>query len=404
MEPDRDGDNRRGRPGEVGLAFLRLGWTSFGGPSAHFAYFRDEFVDRRRWLDERVYAELLALTQLLPGPASSQLGMAIGLRRAGLAGGLLAWLGFTLPSAALMLALALVVQDIGEISTAGWLRGLKAVVVGVVAHAVLSMARRLCPDWPRRAIALLGAVVALGVAGPGGQVGAIALGGLLGWLGLRASVAATGADPGLAPIGRPAAAVCLGVAVGLLGLLPILAAATPAGPVALIDSFYRAGALVFGGGHVVLPLLQAEIVHPGWLSQELFLAGYGAAQAMPGPLFSFAAYVGALAPAGWPPALGAALCLVTLYLPSTLILLGVLPFWERLRRLPGMGGVLAGVGAAVVGLLAAVLIDPVVPTAIRAPGDALLALAAFGLLLWGRFPAWAIVIGCAAGGAMLAGG
>jgi chromate transporter len=398
---ERDGEGTRGRAAEVGLAFLRLGWTSFGGPSAHFAYFRDEFVDRRRWLEERVYAELLALTQLLPGPASSQLAMALGLRRAGLAGGLLAWLGFTLPSALLMFALALLVQDIGEVSTQGWLRGLKAVVVGVVAHAVLSMARRLCPDWRRRAIALLGALVALALAGPAGQVATIALGGLIGWMSLRATVAATSADPGLAPIGRPAAAACLAVALGLLGLLPILSALTPAGPLALVDSFYRAGALVFGGGHVVLPLLQAEIVHPGWLSQELFLAGYGAAQAMPGPLFSFAAYVGALAPAGWPPALGAALCLVALYLPSTLILLGVLPFWARLRRLPGMGGVLAGVGAAVVGLLAAVLIDPVVPTAIRAPGDALLALSAFGLLLWGRIPAWVIVIGCAAAGALL---
>ena len=279
---------------EVASAFHRLGWTAFGGPAAHFVYYRDAFVLRRRWLDERAYAELLALVQLLPGPASSQLAVTLGIGRAGLAGGLVAWLAFTLPSALLMLGFARLALDLGGLDGQGWLRGLKVAVVGVVARAVLSMAHRLCPDWPRRAIAGLGALGALMLAGPAGQLLVIGLGGAIGFLWLRDRIETAPEVPAFGRVGRGRALLCLGLFGGLLLGLPLLRAALPGAVViAWIDSFYRAGALVFGGGHVVLPLLQAEVVEPGWISPGLFLAGYGAAQAVPGPVFTFAAYLGA---------------------------------------------------------------------------------------------------------------
>lgn len=387
------------RLAEVGRSFLRLGCTSFGGPTAHFAYYRDEFVVRRRWIDEAVYAELLALMQLLPGPSSSQLAVALGIGRAGLPGGLLAWLAFTLPSALIMFAFALVVRDLGAVSAEGWLHGLQVVVVGVVAHAVLSMGRQLCPDWPRRLLALGAVVLALAVPGVLGQVLVIALGGLAGWLRGGEQAAGTDAHPSFSPVGRRTAGLCLVAFVVLLVALPLLRTLDPDGTIALIDSFYRAGALVFGGGHVVLPLLQAEVVRPGWIGAELFVAGYGAAQAMPGPLFSFAAYLGALAsPTPW---LGGTVCLIALYLPSMVLMIGVLPFWAALRALPGMNAALAGVGAAVVGLLGAVLIDPIWSSAIRDWIDPALAGLAFALLRWSSLPAWSIVIGCAALAAVL---
>ncbi|HET6522809.1 MAG TPA: chromate efflux transporter [Geminicoccaceae bacterium] len=397
--PEQGAETRRERLREVGAVFHRLGWTSFGGPAAHLVYFRDEFVVRRRWMDERAFAEQLALCQLLPGPASSQLGILLGLGRAGLAGGLLAWAGFTLPSALLMLAFAYLAGLGGAVSD-GWLHGLKVVVVGVVAQAVLSMSRTLCPDWPRRALALLGAAGALALPGATGQLIAIGLGGAIGWLALRDEDARdVGAPP--RPISRRAAVACLALSLGLLAALPLLRAVAASPTLAVIDSFYRAGALVFGGGHVVLPLLEAEVVRPGWIGPEAFLAGYGAAQALPGPLFAFSAYLGAAMDTPLRGPLGALLCLLVLYLPSTLLLLGVLPFWGRLRALRGMSAALAGVGAAVVGLLLAVLIHPIWPSAIDGPADVALALAAFALLATGRFPAWAVVIGCAAVGAVL---
>jgi chromate transporter len=388
---------------EVASAFHRLGWTAFGGPAAHFVYYRDAFVLRRRWLDEHAYAELLALVQLLPGPASSQLAVTLGIGRAGLAGGLVAWLAFTLPSALLMFGFARLALELGALDGLGWLRGLKVAVVGVVAQAVLGMAGRLCPDWPRRAVAGLGALGALMLSGPAGQLLVIGLGGAIGFLWLRERVAIAPEAPAFGRVGRGSALLGLGLFAGLLLGLPLLRAAFPGAVVlAWIDSFYRAGALVFGGGHVVLPLLQAEVVTPGWISPDLFLAGYGAAQAVPGPVFTFAAFLGAAMTGPVAPAVGAAICLVALFLPSMLLLVGVLPFWARVRSLPGMAGALAGVGAAVVGLLLAALIDPIWPSAIHGPGDVLLAALVFGLSSWGRLPPWAIVLGCAALGAVLA--
>jgi chromate transporter len=391
------------RLAEVASAFHRLGWTAFGGPAAHFAYYRDAFVLRRHWLDEHAYAELLALVQLLPGPASSQLAVTLGIGRAGLLGGLVAWLGFTLPSALLMLGFAQLVLELGAVHDQSWLRGLKVAVVGVVAQAVLSMAGRLCPDWPRRAIAGLGTLGALLLSGSSGQLLVIGLGGAIGFGWLRSRVAIASEAPAFGRIGRGSALLCLALFAGLLLGLPLLRAAVPSSVViAWIDSFYRAGALVFGGGHVVLPLLQAAVVQPGWISPDLFLAGYGAAQAVPGPVFTFAAYLGAAMTGPVAPAAGAAICLVALFLPSMLLLVGVLPFWAVVRGLPGMAPALAGVGAAVVGLLLAALIDPIWPSAIREPGDVALAALVFALLRWGRLPPWAIVLGCAALGALLA--
>lgn len=386
---------------EVLAAFHRLGWTSFGGPAAHFVYFRDAFVLRRRWLDETAYAELLALVQLLPGPSSTQLAVTLGIGRAGLLGGLFAWLGFVLPSALLMLAFGLAVERLGGLGVGGSLHGLKVVVVGVVAQAVISMSRRLCPDPPRWLIAALAAVVALALAGPPGQLLAIGLGALLGWLRDRESAAAA-EQAAFTQVSPRVAAVCLGIFVVLLAGLPALRALTGVPLLALLDSFYRAGALVFGGGHVILPLLQAEVVRPGWISPELFLAGYGAAQALPGPLFTFAAYLGAVMASPLPPVATAVLCLIALFLPSAVLVLGVLPFWGVLRRFPGMAGALAGVGAAVVGLLVAALIDPIWPSAIEGPSDLVLAALAFALLAWGRLPPWVIVVGCALLGGLLA--
>lgn len=387
---------------EVAKVFHRLGWTSFGGPAAHFVYYREAFVLRRQWLDEHAYGELLALVQLLPGPASSQLAVTLGIGRAGLAGGLLAWLGFTLPSALLMTAFALLVDRLGDLGDQGWVQGLKVAVAGVVAHAVLSMAKRLCPDAPRLAIAGVGAAAALLVGGPLGQLVSIGAGAAIGYLLLRARVAAAPQIPAFERVPRRIAVACLALFALLLLGLPLAHAALPGvTPLAWSDSFYRAGALVFGGGHVVLPLLQAEMVEPGWISLDRFLAGYGAAQAIPGPVFTFAAYLGAAMEGPMPAVLGAAICLVALFLPSMLLLVGVLPFWAGVRGLPGMTGALAGVGAAVVGLLVGALIDPIGPSAIRHPLDLALAAAAFAVLAWGRLPAWLVVAGCAAAGAAL---
>lgn len=384
---------------EVLAAATRLGLTSFGGPVAHLGYFRDEYVHRRRWLDERGYADLVALCQFLPGPASSQVGIAIGITRAGLPGGLAAWVGFTVPSALLMVAFAYGARLASDLD-AGWLHGLKVVAVAVVAQAVWGMARQLCPDRARATIAVVAALAVLAWPGALGQVLAIALAGFAGWRLLPAG-ATPATDHPRAVVGRRLAVACWLAFFGLLAALPLLRQVTNSHTVALVDSFYRAGSLVFGGGHVVLPLLQAEVVPRGWLTDQQFVAGYGAAQAVPGPLFTFAAYLGAAsgqAPNGW---LGAAIATFAVFLPSFLLVLGALPFWDALRRRPACQSALAGINAAVVGLLLAALYTPVWTSAIKRPADFGLGLAAFGLLQVWKVPPWIVVVLAALGGALL---
>jgi chromate transporter len=385
---------------EVFGAFLRLGLTSFGGPIAHLGYFRDEFVARRKWLDERTYADLVALCQFLPGPASSQAGMAIGIARAGMPGAIAAWAGFTMPSALALIAFAYGLAHFGG-GSAGWLHGLKVVAVAVVAQAVWGMARSLTPDRPRITLAVVAALVMLAWPTALGQIAAIVAGGIAGRLWLTAQAAA--APTAVAFPVRHGWAIAAWIAFfALLVGLPFAAQLTGDPTVAVIDGFYRAGSLVFGGGHVVLPLLQAEVVPPGWVSNDAFLAGYGAAQAVPGPLFTFAAYLGTAMtapPGGW---LGGLVCLVAIFVPALLLVVGALPYWDKLRASPVAQSALAGVNAAVVGLLLAALYDPVWTSAIRGPGDFGLALAAFGLLVFWRVPPWLVVALTAVGGAALA--
>lgn len=395
---------REGNWGEVLRAFLILGVTSFGGPVAHIGYFREAFVVRRRWLSERAYADLVALCQFLPGPASSQIGVAIGLARAGMKGAFAAWAAFTLPSALLMVLFAYGTGWIGAAAGTGWLRGVKVVAVAVVAQAVLTMARSLCPDRTRAAFAIAAAALTLLLPGWGAQIGVIAAAGVCGLMLLRGdasgagAVAAEGGFP-LAGSLRPGqAAAALVVFFALLVLLPALAAVADSRMISALAGFYRAGALVFGGGHVVLPLLDAVVVAPGWISSDAFLAGYGAAQAVPGPLFSFAAYLGALlAPGAWGLAT-AALCLSALYLPAFLVLFGALPFWQRLRQRPQAQAALSGINAAVVGLLLAALYDPVWVAGVHSRADAALVFLCFLLLEGWRLPSWAVVgVGALAG-------
>jgi chromate transporter len=382
---------------EVFAVFLRLGLSSFGGPVAHLGYFREEFVRRRGWLDERAYADLVALCQFLPGPASSQVGMAIGLYRAGLWGSLAAWLGFTLPSALLLVLFALGVARLEELGPTGWLHGLKVVAVAVVAQAVWGMAQSLTPDRPRVTLAIAAAIVALLLPGSLVQVAIIAASGVVGaWL-LRGA-ALEGSQPLPLRLGRRWGLLFLGLFFALLLALPMLRQA-PA--LAFFDSFYRAGALVFGGGHVVLPLLQAEVVPPGWVDPQAFLAGYGAAQAVPGPLFTFAAYLGAVNQMGLEPLLGAALALVGIFLPAFLLVAGALPFWNRLRGYTRVQAALQGVNAGVVGILLAALYNPVWTGAIRNSADFALALGCFTLLAHWKAPPWLVVLLAAGVGALL---
>lgn len=389
-----------GRPGEVFLAFLRLGLTAFGGPVAHLGYFREALVVRRRWLDDAAYADLVALCQFLPGPASSQVGLGVGLMRAGLPGALAAWLGFTLPSALALTLLGYGVSALGDGLPPGVLHGLEAAAVAVVAQALWGMGRSLCPDAPRITLAVLAAVLVLMSGAPWMPLLVIAAGGVYGARFLSAGAP----DPtgGLRVSVPPstARAALLILAALLLGL-PALAALWPVQPLLLADAFFRTGALVFGGGHVVLPLLQAEVVTPGWVDARAFVAGYGAAQAVPGPLFTFAAYLGAVMNGETRGALGAALCLVAIFLPSFLLVIGVLPFWAGLRkhRLPRQA--LPGINAAVVGLLLAALYDPVFTSGVRSAGDFALVLAAFALLCVWRVPPWLVVGLSAATGCLL---
>jgi chromate transporter len=385
---------------EVLTVFLRLGLTSFGGPVAHLGYFREELVNRRRWLDDRSYADLVALCQFLPGPASSQVGIAIGLLRAGYMGALAAWMGFTLPSALALILFAYGVAVLGDVVGSGWLQGLKVAAVAVVAQAVLGMARNLAPDSPRATLAVAAAIFVLAVPSAWGQIGAIVLGAAVGVAILRGEPLADNAALPLR-VSRRTGAVLLVLFFALLIGLPLLAAVTSAQSLKEFDAFYRAGSLVFGGGHVVLPLLQSSVVPPGWVSNDAFLAGYGAAQAVPGPLFTFAAYLGAVMrpePNGW---LGAIICLVAVFLPSFLLVIGALPFWEELRRRVTAQAALRGVNAAVVGLLLAALYHPVWTSGISDAADFALAIAAFLLLFMWQTPPWLVVVLCAVAGALV---
>ena len=381
---------------EVFLVALRLGLTSFGGPIAHLGYFRDEYVTRRRWLDERTYADVVAMCQVLPGPASSEVGISVGLLRAGLPGAVAAWLGFTLPSALLLTAFAYGVASL-DVAGAGWLHGLLVVAVAVVAQAVWGMARNLTSDRPRITLALLAAIAVLAFQTVWVQVLVLAAAAVIGWRFWRTAVVPR-LSPMRVPISRTFAVACLVLTAVLLVALPIARQVVPSHWISVTDSFFRAGSLVFGGGHVILPLLQREVVPPGWITDQQFLAGYGAAQAVPGPLFTFSAYLGAAMGPQPNGVVGGMLALGAVFLPSFLFVLGGLPFWNSLRSAPKFEGALRGVNAAVVGILLAALYHPVWTSAIFGPADLCLALAAFGLLIVWKAPPWAVVmLGAVAG-------
>jgi chromate transporter len=382
---------RSGSAGEIFLVFLKLGLTSFGGPIAHLGYFRQELVVRRRWIEESAYGDLVALCQFLPGPASSQIGFSLGLIRGGWQGGVAAWAGFTLPSAIALLFFAAIAPSLSGPIGIGVQHGLKLVAVAIVAQAVWGMARSLCPDRPRAAIALAALALVVFAHGAAGQIAAIALGGLAGFWLCRASLeSAVGMLPPI-PVARTTAIALLATFAVLLAAAMAVGNAAEPGAVGILAAFYRSGALVFGGGHVVLPLLRDAVVTPGWVSDDAFLAGYGAAQAVPGPLFSFAAYLGAVLRT--PPAgiTGAALALVAIFLPGLLLVAGALPFWDVLRRRGMAQAAMRGSNAAVVGVLGAALYDPVWTSAVITPVDFVTAAVGFILLTVWRAPPLAVV-------------
>jgi chromate transporter len=390
-----------GSPPEVLMAFLKLGITSFGGPIAHIGYFRGEFVVRRRWLDEAAYADVVGLCQFLPGPASSQVVFTLGLMRAGYRGALAAWTGFTLPSAIALVLFAYGAGALGGPIGSGLLHGLKLVAVAIVAQAIWGMARTLCPDRQRASIAVVAALIILFSTSSAAQIVAIVLGGLLG-LRFCAACAAPSSGHLALPVSRGAGIAALTAFFVLLAGLPLLRGLGLSPGIALFEAFYRSGALVFGGGHVVLPLLREAFVPPGWVSDDAFLAGYGAAQAVPGPLFSFAAYLGTVVKVSPHGVAGAALGLIGIFLPGMLILLGTLPFWDSLRKRTGAQAVMRGVNAAVVGLLAAALYNPLWTSSVRTPGDFGVALLGFVLLsAWRALPLLVVIVS-ALGGITLA--
>lgn len=380
------------RLGTIAAVFLRLGCTSFGGPVAHLGYLREEFVVRRRWLDDAAYADLVALCQFLPGPASSQVVYALGMQRAGLAGALIASACFTLPSAVLMILFAYGVVALGDLRAAGWLHGLKVAAVAVVAQAVWGMGRRLCPDALRIGLAIAAAGGLLLAPSATMQVGVIAVGAVVGWLAYRRE------EPGRAPVSTGLARTHLWAAGALvtcgalLVILPLAATATGWRPLAVFDSFYRAGSLVFGGGHVILPMLRAEVVPAGWIADDMFLAGYGAAQAVPGPLFTFAAYLGTLIRGGDAAWLGGLGCLLAIFLPAWMLIGGALPFWHVLRSRAGTQAALRGANAAVVGVLLAALYNPVLKEGVAGWPDVVAAVVAFIVLERRLAPPWLVVI------------
>jgi chromate transporter len=394
--------SRRNAALEVFLVALRLGLTSFGGPIAHLGYFRDEYVVRRKWLDEPTYAQVVALCQILPGPASSQVGMTIGMIRAGMLGGVVSWLGFTLPSAVALLVFAYGVASF-NVADAGWLHGLKLVAVPIVAQAVWGMASALTPDRQRITIAIVAAIAALTFATAWAQVAIIAAAAVIGWRLLRAAQAMPPVQESLGTRRSLGMALAVLVAIGLILFgLPIVRQFVPHQALAQFDSFFRVGSLVFGGGHVVLPLLQHEVVAPGWVTTEQFLAGYGAAQAVPGPLFTFSAYLGAAmhpGPLAW---LYGTFTLVAIFLPAYLFVLARMPLWNLMRTHPHFQAAIRGVNAGVVGILLAALYDPIWTTAVKTPADFSLALALFGMLMFWRVPPWVVVVAAAVGGVAIA--
>src|SRR5690606_6604681 len=381
-----------GRPrGEILWVFLKLGLTSFGGPVAHLGYFRNELIARRRWLSDSAYADLVALCQFLPGPSSSQVGFALGLIRGGYLGALAAWAAFTMPSVLLLLLFAYGATELGGPIGTGVVHGLKLVACAVVAQAVWGMGRTLCPDLQRLGIAILSALLVTLLPTAIAQVGAVALGILCGMvlcrnLGIKASGSLAG------KISKRSARAAIIAFGALFLLLPMLATGFQIQGLVLFETFYRAGALVFGGGHVVLLLLEANVVDTGWLSMDQFLAGYGAAQAVPGPLFSFAAYLGAVVSPEPNGLVGAAIALVAIYLPGVLLVIGLLPYWDDVRRIPTAQAAVAGANAAVVGILAAALYDPIWTSAVKTLPDIGFVVLAFGLLVWGRLAPWALVL------------
>jgi chromate transporter len=388
----------KGSVAEVFAAFLKLGLTSFGGPIAHLGYFRHEFVERRKWLDDTSYADLVALCQFLPGPASSQVGFTLGIQRGnGLLGGLAAWFAFTMPSALILFAFAMGAAAFTGPVAEGFLHGLKLVAVAVVAQAIWGMSRTLTPDRARAGIALAAIGIVVVFTGSFGQIAAIALGACAGLVLCRGEVAPVSGHLNF-PVTRRAGVIALVLFAALFLIPPIVVRATGSQALALFDAFYRSGALVFGGGHVVLPLLQAEVVTPGWVSNEAFLAGYGLAQAVPGPLFTFAAYLGAVtgpAPNGLA---GAVIALIALAVPGLLLVYGMLPFWDAMRTRPAAQAAMRGTNAAVVGILAAALYNPVWTSAVLTPRDFALALAGFLLLTVWKWPPWIVVVLLAAAG------
>ncbi len=390
---------------EIFLVALRLGCTSFGGPVAHLAYFRKEYVEKRGWLDEAHYADLVALGQFLPGPGSSQVGFGVGYTQRGLAGGLAAWLGFTLPSALLMIAFGYGVAALGDLSGAGWLRGLKAAAVAVVAQAVWQMWRNLCPDLPRSLLAAASAAVLLLVPQAWSQIAVIAGGTLIGWLFLKSAPSTDAMSPraqqDFAPTPRTGFIWLALFFLLLAGLPAVVRITNNSSLLAVADKFYRSGALVFGGGHVVLPLLEREVVAPGWVAHDQFLAGYGAAQAVPGPLFTFAAYLGTVMSRGPGGIAGGFWALGAIFLPALLLMAGALPFWQALRHQPGARAAMRGANAAVVGVLLAALYNPVGTAGLTDGRSIALAVAGFVALQSARVPAWVVVLAAAATGALL---
>ncbi|SES64887.1 chromate transporter [Oceanobacillus limi] len=381
---------------EILIISSRLGLSSFGGPVAHLGYFHNEYIRRRKWLDEKSYADLVALCQCLPGPASSQVGIGIGVMRAGVLGGIVSFIGFTLPSVIALIVFALILQGL-DVADAGWIHGLKIVAVAVVAHAILGMAQKLTPDVKRKTVALLALVATLLWQTAFTQVGVILAAAVLGFLLYKQHRDTEDADIRV-PISKGFATVCLSLFFGLLILLPILREVTAIDWIAMFDSFYRSGSLVFGGGHVVLPLLEREFVPTGWLSEEAFLAGYGAAQAVPGPLFTFAAYLGAVMN-GWA---GGLLATAAIFLPAFLLIFGALPFWDALRRNPKIKGALMGVNAAVIGILISAFYHPIFTSSILAPIDFAFAAILFSMLVYWKLPPWIVVLTGAIGGSLIA--
>jgi chromate transporter len=390
----------RGSAGEVFRVFLKLGVTSFGGPIAHLGYFRDELVVRRKWLDETSYADLVALCQFLPGPASSQVGFSLGVFRGnGLLGGLAAWFAFTMPSALILFAFAMGAAAFTGPVAAGFLHGLKLVAVAVVAQAIWGMARTLTPDRARTGIAFAAIAIVVFFAGSLAQIAAITLGACAGLWFCRGEGAPVSGHLDF-PVTRLGGGIALALFAALLLIPPVVVSATTSQGVALFEAFYRSGALVFGGGHVVLPLLQAQVVAPGWVSNEAFLAGYGLAQAVPGPLFTFAAYLGAVMDPPPNGLAGAAIALIALLLPGMLLVYGMLPFWDAVRTRPAAQAAMRGTNAAVVGILGAALYNPVWTSAVLTPRDFALALGGFLLLTVWKAPPWIVVALLAATGAL----